>query len=215
MTPRTLHEQIQVLRDIGHDCQRGVFGANLAERLWDIADGLSALLVVPQRGQEEEKNEDHGGTSLTAVDSVSVSVPIPQLPHDAPVLLRAYEANRLRDAAVHVVMQWGSGTEESTRKAISELEDVLNDEVCTDGYCSTCGAIALTGANYCEDHEPPETPREVRCKCGHYKINHDGDCKIPTCFCTFFEETDGNQASTQSSGDNRGSAAQKTNDRDR
>ena len=30
-----------------------------------------------------------------------------------------------------------------------------DDEVCTDGYCSTCGAIALMGANYCENHIPP------------------------------------------------------------
>lgn len=32
------------------------------------------------------------------------------------------------------------------------------DEVCTDGYCSTCGAIALMGANYCENHIPPPPP---------------------------------------------------------
>lgn len=32
------------------------------------------------------------------------------------------------------------------------------DETCTDGYCSACGAIALYGADYCENHipAPPE-----------------------------------------------------------
>jgi len=29
-----------------------------------------------------------------------------------------------------------------------------DDEVCADGYCLTCGAIALMGSEFCEVHEP-------------------------------------------------------------
>lgn len=42
----------------------------------------------------------------------------------------------------------------------TELQDT---EVYADGYCSTCGAIALYGADYCENHipAPPRQPHDA------------------------------------------------------
>lgn len=50
---------------------------------------------------------------------------------------------------------------------------------------------------------------EPRCKCRHFEMNHiGGECRIAGCECILYEPADGNQATPQSSGDNRGSAAQ-------
>lgn len=47
-----------------------------------------------------------------------------------------------------------------------------NDEVCTDGYCKTCGAIALAGSDLCENHyvhhEECHFGRDAECDCHLY-----------------------------------------------
>lgn len=45
---------IDELRAIGEDCQRGAFGANLAERLWDVADKFAKEHEAAIERLEEE-----------------------------------------------------------------------------------------------------------------------------------------------------------------
>lgn len=79
---------LAVLRTIGADCQQGTFGANLAERLWDVADGIhaslasSSLIQAPETTTDEKKDfsagqADDAQTLRNMAQSTSIRVMTP------------------------------------------------------------------------------------------------------------------------------------------
>jgi hypothetical protein len=174
-------------------------------------NALLASLVIPQEPQVIEKKEDLGGTSLTEGASVSVVVPAPELPHVATTSATLAEViiDAIPEAMGITPDPWPEKPDDRDGEPHRTVAKILDSEI---GMLRLMlelkrRSVALLIdqfkmlARVIEDDEPENSDQTaVTVLLVTHRLRKLAEIE---------KDTDGNQATTQSSGVNRGSEAHK------